>query len=227
MPFWAYGLVGYSLKIDFLLLLRSCTDVYKIMLASNVNWDTGGMNRQDFLQLDCLEDCVAEMWSKSSISEEFYDSLSFPEDMDSDGNLYPLTNTRESMARSMPLYTPDVLKTKMQLVEKNHINATQQWQANQTLAQKIMLSAADTLQKMKELAPNGNLSSVLSYANLDKHFKLEELQNFVRVHKLKDPTFKITLDGFTKKGKPLHASIGTPCLLLSTKQVSGHNCRIA
>ena len=194
---------------------KSCPDIHQVMMASNVNWESNKkMTKADFLA--AAEECVGEMFRTGQIDESTYDRLDFPIDTDCSGTEYPLTSSRVDMARSMPMYTPDILRRKQEdLLAEFHKNR-ELWFNSQKAARNIISSAQRTLDEMLKIA-DGRRLACLSYADLNV-FKLEQLSDFVKVRKVQNPLSPLKIPGAKNKGKPIDASQGKPCLLLLAKQ---------
>jgi hypothetical protein len=153
----------------------SCTDINQVMAASKVNWNFGVMSRDEFL--DCVETCTAEMFKTGRVSEETYDNLDFPKDSDVRGNIYELTDSRDVLARSMPIFSPEGMRRKQQQAVDDFRRKEDEWQKSQRRAEPIIFCTQKTLDVMMKVTAGCNLASI-SFADLNK-FKLEELANFV------------------------------------------------
>jgi hypothetical protein len=57
------------------------------------------------LFLDSIQPCLSQMKRYGVISETFFDSLGFPQDVDSEGNVWTLNGDSDIFARSKPLYS--------------------------------------------------------------------------------------------------------------------------
>jgi hypothetical protein len=151
------------------------------------------------------------MFRSGCISEQIYDHLDFPKDTDCKGNIYELTDKRDALARSFPIFTKDGLRCKQQQAVDDFRKREEDWRTGQGHAQRIIFSAEKVFDEIIRITADRHLASI-SFAELNK-FKMEDLANFITVRKETNPLKKVKIPGFSAKGNVILASQGKPCLL--------------
>ena len=87
------------------------TNIHAIMRAINVQFNSNLVLQALFYK--SLQHCVADIFAVGSISEETYDSLGFPIDVDCDGNLWIMTSQFLVFVRSQSIITIDALQRRI------------------------------------------------------------------------------------------------------------------
>jgi hypothetical protein len=93
------------------------------------------------------------MFKTGRVSEETYDNLDFPKDSDVRGNIYELTDSRDVLARSMPIFSPEGMRRKQQQAVDDFRKKEDEWRRSQRRAERIIFCTQKTLDVMMKVFP--------------------------------------------------------------------------